>query len=421
MSITSLKNRINKRVELEKFKQDFTDIGGFIKKKRKELNVTQDEISKGICSISYLSKIENNQIVPNDFYVKEIMGKLQVNEDVFYKSIKDKEYIQKMIEAYFYMDQDKIESLYEEIKDVEHNIVINLCKLGYHVYFHHEDKNQYVMMLENLVNNMSDLDVKVYLYFAALYFMQNEKFKIALEFVLLSRKLHVSHPLLEGLFYELSYYVKQRLLVKNCASEDYYHAMNIFQKYHNVNRIIYLALKKAQVFAKENPRKALQILRTIKVKELSLDIEDFYYYIKAQVLFQLAMYQEATLELKHISDNSHYYLRKMILLLQICQIEDDKDMIDSIKQIVKEYTPEKCEMRSKIYYHYLIQETIEDQKEYLRNIAIPFSIKVEDYDFLEKYTEEVMEICQETSRYKEALQYYKKYQKELDKVKRILY
>ena len=70
MSISSLKNRINKRIELEKFKSDFTDIGSFIKKKRKELNVTQDEISTGICSISYLSKIENNQIIPNDLEEK---------------------------------------------------------------------------------------------------------------------------------------------------------------------------------------------------------------------------------------------------------------------------------------------------------------------------------------------------------------
>ena len=421
MSITSLKNRINKRVELEKFKRDFTDIGGFIKKKRKELNVTQDEISNGICSISYLSKIENNQIVPNDFYVKEIMSKLQVNEEVFYKSMKDKEYIKRMIEAYFYMDQNEMSRIYQEIKDIEHNIVINLCKLGYHVYFHHEDKNSYVMMLENLVNNMSDLDVKVYLYFASLYFTQNEKYKMALELILLSRKIQMSNDLLDGLFFELSYYVKQRLLVKNCASEDYYHAMNIFNKYHNVNRIIYLALRKAQVLTKDNPKKALNILNTIKVKELPNDIEDFYYYIKAEVLYQLGFYQEATLDLKHIVEGSEYYLRKMILLLLICQKEQDHEMITEIKKILKTYTPSRLEMRSKIYYHYLIQETEDDQKEYLRNVAIPFSIKVEDYDFLHTYTNYVMNICTETSRYKEALGYYKKYQKELDKVKRIMY
>ena len=138
-------------------------------------------------------------------------------------------------------------------------------------------------------------------------------------------------------------------------------------------------------------------------------------------MFQLELYQEATLELKHIEEGSNYYLRKMILLLRICYIEKDQEMIDHIKELLKDYMPPKCEMRSKIYYHYLLQETVEDQKDYLRNVAIPFSIKVEDYDSLERYINDVMTICTETSRYKEALGYYKKYQKEIDKVKRILY
>ena len=54
MSISSLKHRIHKRMELQKYKQDFSDIGSFIKRKRKELNITQDEVSNGICSISFL-------------------------------------------------------------------------------------------------------------------------------------------------------------------------------------------------------------------------------------------------------------------------------------------------------------------------------------------------------------------------------
>ena len=73
MSIESLRTKIKKKVQFEQFKNDYADIGSFIKKKRKEMQVTQDEISNGICSVSYLSKIENNQIVPNDYYVREIM------------------------------------------------------------------------------------------------------------------------------------------------------------------------------------------------------------------------------------------------------------------------------------------------------------------------------------------------------------
>lgn len=421
MSITSLKNRVNKRVELEKYKSDFSDIGSFIKRKRKELNVTQDEISNGICSISYLSKIENNQIVPNDYYVKEIMERLEIEDDVYSKSIKDKEYIGATIRSFFYMDDEAMIMLYDEIKDIKHNIIINLCKLGYTVYFNKDDDNQYVMMLEHLTNNMTNLELKIYLYFSTLFFIQHEKYKVALELVVLNSKVRADNELLEAMFSEVSYYVKQRLLIKNCSSEDYSNAMTIYQKHHNVKRIISLALYKALHLSKENPKKAMNVLNTIKVNLLSKDIKDLFYIIKSEILFNMSNYKDASFYLKNISDTSNYYLKKMILLVMICKKEEDFETIKNIKDIVKSYKPKKSELRNKIHYHFLIQESKESQKEYLREVAIPFSIKVEDYDSLYMYTNEVMDICSETSRYKEALQYYRKYQKELHKVKRILY
>lgn len=421
LSITSLKNRINKRVELEKYKSDFSDIGSFIKRKRKELNVTQDEISNGICSISYLSKIENNQIVPNDFYVKEIMSKLDIEDDVYVKSIKDKEYVEETIGAFFYLDDEKIISLYDEIKNVKHNIIINLCKLGYIVYFNQDDEDQYVMMLEHLVNNMTNLELKLYLYFSSLYFIQHQRYKVALELILLNNKVNADNAMLEAMFSEISYYVKQRLLIKNCSSEDYQIAMNIYNKNHNVKRIMNLALHKSFYVLKENPKKAMRILNTIKVQLLPQDLKDFYYVIKAEVLCHLGNHKDASIYLKNIAVTSNFYLKKMILLFCICQKEQDYETIANIKEIVKDYKPKKQELRNKIHYHYLVEEDLATQKEYLRDVAIPFSIKIEDYDSLDVYTNQVMDICVSTSRYKEAMQYYKKYQKEVEKVKRILY
>lgn len=421
MSIESLKNRINKRLEIEKYKKDFADIGSFIKEKRKEMKVTQDEISTGICSISYLSKIENNQIVPNDFYVREIMEKLDVDKAVYAKSIKEKEYLDKMITSYFYMDQDGIREVYNEIKDIEHNLVINLCKLGYQVYFAIDDNSQYVMMLEHLVNNMSNFEIKVYLFFATIYFVENEKYKTALELILLSEKLNSGNERLNGMFFEISYYVKQRLHIKNCSNEDYFNAVGIFSKYHNVNRIVYIALNKAGYLKNENPEKALDILETLTKDFLSDELMDLYYYTLADVLYKLKRYNESTLALKNITEVSGYYLRKMILLLNICIKADDCDMIAEIKSILSSYHPNKKEMKSKVYYHYLTITDDSSRKEYLRDIAIPFSIQVEDYDRLKVYTDSVMEICTSNSRYKEAIQYYKKYQKEISRIQKLLY
>jgi len=421
MSIHSLKHRIHKRANLRNRKQDYSDIGSFIKKRRMELNVTQDELSSGTCSHSYLSKLENNQIVPNEYYVRELLDKLEVDKSVFETSLKDKHYVNRMILAYFQMDDKAITAIYDEIQSIEHNTIINLCKLGYIVFFNREDENQYVMMLEHLINNMTDLEVRLYLYFAAVYFSKQAKFKTALELIVLQESLPQQNEYLAAMFHDLAYAVKQRLGVKNSAAENYQHAMNLYNKYHNVTRVIRLALQKITWIVEEHPTRALAMLDMVRIDLLDDRNRDQHHLLKASALFAQERYNEATLALKAIPSTSHLYLRKMTLLLQICVIEDDHDMIDRIRSKLKEYKADKTQMNDKIHYHYLIQTDPQGRKEYLRDIAIPFAINVEDYRRLEEYTNEMMRLCADSSRYKEAIQHYHKFRKEVQKIRRILH
>lgn len=421
MSIHSLKHRIHKRATMRMEKQDYSDVGSFIKKRRKEMRMTQGELARGTCSFSYLSKLENNQINPNTMFVRELLDKLEVDKSVFETSLKDKHYVQRMIHACFQLDDQAIKDIYEEIKEIEHNTVINLCKLGYIVYFNLEDENQYVMMLEHLINNMTDLEVRLYLYFAAVYFAKQDKFKTALELIVLQEFLPQQNELLAAMFHDLAYAVKQRLGVKNSAAENYQHAMNLYNKYHNVSRIIRLALQKITWIAEEHPAKALAMLDTIRTDLLDERSRDHHHYLKASALFAQERYNEATLALKSIAASSHLYLRKMTLLLQICVIENDTDMITQIRETLKNYKPNKTQMHDKIHFHYLIQTDAEGRKEYLRDIAIPFALNVEDYRRLEEYTNEMMRLCSDSSRYKEAMQHYRKYRKEVQKIRHILH
>jgi len=417
LSISSLRNRINKRIRQEDFKSDFQEIGGFIKKKRKELNVTQDVISKGICSVSYLSKIENNQIIPNEFYVKEIMGKLDVKESYYQKTSDDKLYLDKMIKSIFYLDDNMVTQVFEEIKEIKNNLVINICKLGYYVYFNKEDDDQYVMMLENLVNNMTDLDLKAYLFLSSIYFISKEKYKTALEVLLLCNKITITNDYLTALAAGCIYLVEQRLLMKNSSSDNFEIAQRIYKKYHNTKRAVKLELWKTHYLLKENPEKAMKILDKLKETPMDDYFKDFYHFIKAQVLFEFGVYNECTITLSKIGSESKFFYRKMILLFAICKKESDIGMLEEIKTILQKYKPDKFQLQHKVYYHYLLIENEEDLKEYLRDIAIPFSIQIDDIYGLEKYTNYVMEICINTSRYKEATQFYKKYQKEVKRIR----
>jgi len=53
-------------------------IGNLIKQERLHQNLKQISLSKGICSVSYLSKIENNQAVPSDEVLSLLLRKLNL-------------------------------------------------------------------------------------------------------------------------------------------------------------------------------------------------------------------------------------------------------------------------------------------------------------------------------------------------------
>ncbi len=75
-------NLIRFKVALKKRHQNkgSETIGSAIKFKRKELKMTLEEASEGICSISYLSKLENNVIEPSDRYVFKLKKRFCINE-----------------------------------------------------------------------------------------------------------------------------------------------------------------------------------------------------------------------------------------------------------------------------------------------------------------------------------------------------
>ena len=54
----------------------FYKIGNVIRKRRIDLNLTQEELSFGICSVSTLSKIENGERYPNKKNFDALMQRL---------------------------------------------------------------------------------------------------------------------------------------------------------------------------------------------------------------------------------------------------------------------------------------------------------------------------------------------------------
>jgi HTH-type transcriptional regulator, quorum sensing regulator NprR len=81
ISMTQFKRLSKKRKDEKNY--EVKPIGSAIKFRRRELKMTLEEGADGICSISYLSKLENNLIEPNLDFVDQLIKRFDINENSY--------------------------------------------------------------------------------------------------------------------------------------------------------------------------------------------------------------------------------------------------------------------------------------------------------------------------------------------------
>lgn len=125
---------MNKKYHIDLNENYQKELARILKAKRLEQGKSLEEVSKGICSTSYLSRLENNQVKLQDPYLKMLFEKLSINYDdlkqarkknLFLDIIKKQllqqtmayqETINKMIESNNYLDvEQELVLLYDNI------------------------------------------------------------------------------------------------------------------------------------------------------------------------------------------------------------------------------------------------------------------------------------------------------------------
>lgn len=104
-------NLLNKKEESKKSYQDV--VGTEIRLKRSELNYTLKSLTSEICSISYLSKIENSKIDANVLVLRELCDKLDISDEQLNEIVDSADNAKLMIKAYYLDDIDTLKSLYD--------------------------------------------------------------------------------------------------------------------------------------------------------------------------------------------------------------------------------------------------------------------------------------------------------------------
>lgn len=135
-------------------------IGSAIKVKRKELKMTLEESAEGICSISYLSKLENNLIEPNEVFISQLKQRLNLKDEIEVDSSVYKNDLNEFLE-YFLTDQMidlNIITKYKNHQD-QQSLLIMIC------YYSLSNQNSEVMKvyehIKVFIPNLNDFETAI--------------------------------------------------------------------------------------------------------------------------------------------------------------------------------------------------------------------------------------------------------------------
>ncbi len=175
-------------------------IGTIIKRRRHTLNMTLDETSKGICCISYLSKIEHGTIVPKKYILNEVLERLEIKEENLRSKKEYVSLINECLMCYYYKKKNTIIEIFESISDVENIHYTDIIKAIY--YFTKNNLEKSEKFLNNALIVKKDLEQEelyACIILTSLLLEKKSKYKEALEILKTIEHIYVGNVEIEKL------------------------------------------------------------------------------------------------------------------------------------------------------------------------------------------------------------------------------
>ena len=319
-----------------------------VKNRRFDLEMTLYNLSHDICSMSYLSKIENNKIVPNEYCVSEICNKLDIDK----KTLKAINSVEKnlllLIKSYLYDEHNVIEQIYNDSRTLK-SYASDIISFIYFISLKDVSKaTKYFTKVNNLVSSMSNNELLIVSVFEAIYFYYNQDFKSSIlilnhvdkfcfeeDIKVLSKIIRfynliaINSPMIGILYNEIIIYLTINTKYNLCEKINYSMAISILRSkdYDSfesfINKICnkkYIANLNILKFIIKNDIESLT--KYGKYKDASL------YY---QNLRNLILKQESNNYVSYI-----YNVDEYPLLSEYLSIEDDYEKMDFITNIAIE-------------------------------------------------------------------------------------
>lgn len=406
-------------------------VGQRIRSYRKTKGLTQEELAQGICSVSYLSKIEKGDAKSSEEVINMLCERLGISpEDV------DESKILEMLNEWNVLMTDR---RFEEAEDkypliVKQMIGVSDPSLRLRFELFH---SRYFMVLEpplleetklkldsitELFDHLSN-DLKFYYYmFWGMYYNFIKKYKEALKYLHQAEKQFNQTSNIKDSEAAVIYYLlalTYNYLMRITSVTTYsYKALTIFDREYNYSRsadcqiLLGISYRRAKHYelAESHLMQALKYSTTFKDNTLSGIIYHNLGYIACCEMDHLKAIDKLEKSLVFKESQNPAHIANTIYLLAMEHYELGKyDKARDLIQMGLRYIDEKHE----IYYHliivrYKINKINNDEfVQYLRKTAIPFFEQKGIWEYVATYSELLADIYFEQSHYKKASEYYR--------------
>ncbi|MFU0789018.1 helix-turn-helix domain-containing protein [Virgibacillus proomii] len=408
------------------------EIGPFIKLQRTKRNMTQGELSKGIVSLSYLSKIENKKTKPNPEIIQLLCNRLGIeltDETDLQIEEKCKEWYDMLFDRY---DKRVMTEKYEELQQLmdrsinNNTLLFEIHKIRYYIVLRDYGKAlQKINELNEMVDTFSDTHAYYWYKFKGNYYSHKEEqhqamrcYKTAEEKIRLA---NINEAEIADLHYIFS--VTHSKLWEDLEAIDYAkQAMEVFQRDYNFIRCaqchILLGISYQRIKMPERALKNYNLAKHLGELNHSEDV--------VQLAHHNLGYMHSTM------GNSEEAIKNYLIALENKELEH-KDRLAAITRLIQEYytisdfdkvkqhlrqAEEILELAKNKYYYkffnyiiqvymYLLNGDVKKFRLVLADDFIPYLKQQGDYGNLAIYAKLLAAKLEEIGKYKESVQYYK--------------
>lgn len=162
-----------------------TTIGSIVRWQRKQKNMTLNEGAEGICSISYLSKVENNLIEPSEQILGDLKRRFDLEDLLNYDLKRYEDHYNDIILQMF--NGKEIPSLYLKIYENQNDYKSKLILFAIYLEKENLGKVQKIYKeLEFEINKFNHDEINLFYFFTGLMLMYEGKYHLALKVLKLS-------------------------------------------------------------------------------------------------------------------------------------------------------------------------------------------------------------------------------------------